>query len=182
MADTISVVKGDIQTYNMHIYPGETPTGLWASLMAQNLGHIRGNYTCHMECSDTAIIRTAGDPFGGWAMLNSFDLPWPMLGSHARLSYYFNLYEGHTGVFRHGVYIWVGEGLLWQSAYYYTEDMNVGDTERIAFEWTMEEAGLDAHLDDEKVRVNVWAEMYGGGYSWISRTNEYHFCVAERPF
>jgi hypothetical protein len=182
MADAITVQKGHIATYNMHVYPGEIPTGVWASLMAQNLGHIKGNFTCHMESSPMYDIDVIGG-FSGWALANSFDLPWPPLGSYARIGYYFYVSAGAGEAdFVHGLYVWVvGETDPIFEKLVYTPNMDVGEATRVTFEWTMIEAGLDQYFDDEKVRVNVWSARQDGQL-WEARVNEWLFCVANRPF
>lgn len=151
MAETIVVQRGNIATHNMHLYPDETPTGMWASIEAQNAGLVAGNWQNHLICTrDSWQLDTFGQ-YPHVEQVNQWRMRWPRLGSYSRLS--FSAWASPT----YRDYIL----RLWPSNYsapLYVATITVLPLlhawGRVTFEWSMDKAGLSSHLN-----TAVWVEL-----------------------
>lgn len=186
MAETIAVQRGTHYTHNMHIYPGEMPTGVWASIEAQSAGYVAGIWQNHLACSPWGEIWevTHQDDYHYPLQLQQWRVNWPPLGSYARLSF---------TVQKFGAWHWFEFIVrLWNDSYsatFYdgtvTKEMYSGDSDRITFEWDVGKCALADHME-----TNMYVEVLGmltvpdPGYpeSWRCDVSEFLMITANRPF
>lgn len=187
MADAIAVQRGTVYTHGMHIYPGDSPTGVWASIEAQNAGLVAGMWQNHMLCSpDSEILEVQKaaiyDP--DVAELNLWYFTWPQLGSYSRLSFWANnvIGMGDTEApYEFYLRLWDldGAGIFWVGTW--RQAFSTGQTHRISMEWDMETVGLDAYLG------GTMAIQLAGGRSsnpengWTVRMNQFLLITANLP-
>ena len=186
MAETVVVQRGHIGTHNMYVHPGDRPTGVWASIEAQNAGIIAGNWQCHLMSSPAHNWWEVQHSSPGWdvEMLNFWRLNWPRLGSYTHLSFWaknIELVDKYSFVLQIGVQ---GAGDNWFHAA--TVNYNFKDDERtkITFQWNMEDSNLNDHLDDDiKMRVLGYRRVEEGQpYGWIIKMNKWCMYTANCPF
>ena len=186
MADAIAVQRGTVYTHGMHIYPGDSPTGVWASIEAQNAGLVAGMWQNHMLCSPNSEILEVeqGAPVWVEKRLNIWRFPWPQLGSYSRLDFWLNASTGWDGWNLFNVYL-----RMWDPGYTapfhtatYTKSFELGQTRRVTFEWDMETATLAPHLDEAIFLEIVGRKTeYAGYHSWTVRMNQFLLITANLP-
>jgi hypothetical protein len=185
MAETLIVQRGHIGTHKMHIQGGEIPTGIWASIEAQNAGIVAGNWQNHIACSPTTEIREVEKtPYDAdYQMLNIWRFYWPRLGSYTRLSFtaYNSFGMDDPSPFRFVVHFKQAEAPY--SMIYYgtvTETFGVEQAKRITMEWDLSDTGHGYFNDD------VYVQVSGGrggdaGNGWKMRMNEFVLVTANCP-
>lgn len=184
MAGNLVVQRGHLATHNMHVYPGEVPTGLWASLEAQNGGYAAGNWQCHLFSTPGSEWWQVekSEPNWEWETLN-FWRPgkWPRLGSYAHLSFWAEDVE-QAGKFGFVLQIGVISG-DWFHAATVNYDFPAEGGEQITFQWNMEDSDLKNHLDDGiKIRLLGHNRVDGAAAVWILKMNKWCMYTANCPF
>lgn len=187
MAETIVVQRGNIGTFNMHVYPGDRPTGLWASIEAQNAGIVAGNWQSHLVCSpDIDMVEIDKyDPSPLPQQLNQWRVRWPRLGSYSRLSFWSLADAKGIGAAPEWDYIL----RLWDGAYttnFYSATLvlwhnEITYTERVAIGWDMEESGLSSYIDTDIFVEIIAMPSEDPDQDWTMRANEFSLYTANRP-
>ena len=184
MAETIVVQRGNIGTHNMHIHPDHVPTGMWASIEAQNAGIVAGNWQSHIVCtpySEELVVEKWG-PGYQYEQINSWNIRWPRLGSYTRLAF-----RSFAADFYWNYVVW-----LWNdshSATFYDATVvlkhNSDDyVERVVFEWDMEGADLSGWLN-KNITVELIARPLDNSSAnddWALGLREFSIYTANRPF
>ena len=192
MAETIVVQRGTHYTHNMHIYPDDPASALWASLEAQNAGYIQGMYQNNMLCTPMShVIEVEKTWVHTYSQqLNIFHfLRWPLLGSYTQLSFDVKNIQQLQGAYDddgpHMFVVYLRAGFNSPSIYRgtITEYFEPDETKRITFRWTMEEATLDDELE-QIIVVNVIANRYLEEFrehGWILETKLWSMYTASLP-
>uniref|UniRef100_A0A6M3ITL6 Uncharacterized protein n=1 Tax=viral metagenome TaxID=1070528 RepID=A0A6M3ITL6_9ZZZZ len=190
MADTIAVQRGTHYTHGMHVYPGETALGVWASIEAQNAGLAAGMWQSHLVCSSDLWTREVEQANPVWVerQLNLWRVPWPHLGSYSRLSFWAHMYGGFLAWndFDFRVKLWDSAytATFWSGSVTYSFDYDTAETHRVFLEWDMGEATLAPHLGEA-----IFVELTGikhshvepEGLAWSLRMNEFLLITANLP-
>lgn len=188
MAETLVVQRGNIGTTKMHIEPGETPTGLWASIEAQNAGIVAGNWQNHLVCAPSSETMSV-TCINSWLVreANAWRMRWPVLGSYSRLSFWAYAQDFRVGVFNQMdfyVNLWnAGHSEIFYAGTV-TESCVEGQTRRITLEWDMESTGLSGHIN-----TNIFVELkarrtinnFPASNIWTFRMNEFTLVTANCP-
>ena len=185
MAETIVVQRGNIGTHNMHIHPDHVPTGMWASIEAQNAGIVAGNWQSHIVCtpySEEVVTSGLWSSFN-YEQINNWNIRWPRLGSYTRLAFR-SVAPDWWGSTDYVVRLWNDS----HSATFYDATVvlthNSNDyTERIVFEWDMEGADLSSWLN-KYISIQLLArptedQSLPGG--WLIKVREFSMYTANRP-
>jgi hypothetical protein len=174
MADPIVIHSGRIGTRGLHVYPGETPTADWASVMADNVGLIRGNYQNHMQTWSRSVTVSGTSQ----ELMTRFCIApqWPPLGSYCRIAYTIRPTKNFYDSVVTSEYMWnyiyfldetyetLGDlepgvrfaTIAWQSRH---QPNNSGgdqwDSTRFYVDFTADEIGLWSY-PDERLRIEIW--------------------------
>jgi hypothetical protein len=185
MAETLVVQRGHIGTHNMHLYPDETPTGIWASIEAQNTGLVAGNFQNHLVCTPySEAIEVEHWWFGHSPQkLNYWRPRWPRLGSYTRLS--FRSFAAAVR-WQYTVQLWdAGHSAVFYDATVAVEHNDVDFVERITLEWDMEESGLASHLNTN-ISMYLYAKPLFPAPNppglYTMQVREFTIVTANRPF
>jgi hypothetical protein len=186
MADTIAVQRGTHYTHGMHVYPGETALGVWASIEAQNAGLVAGMWQSHLVCSsDLWTWEVSGGFNPVW--LNQWRVTWPQLGSYSRLSFWANARSGFLGGRELKFCAWfydAGYTAVFGNSGTAVVEWETDDTRRISLEWDMASATLAPHLGEAIfVELVAWRpyEVSPEPESWTVRMNEFLLITANLP-
>lgn len=190
MAETLTIQRSNIGTHNMHVYPGETPTGVWASIEAQNAGVVAGNWQNHLECTPSTDVLEAGVALV-WTevQVEQWRMRWPKLGSYTRLSFWAAA-DTWPAIADYNMDFYVR---LWNAGYtatFYAAtvtqefEYSVGLKHRITFDWDMSGANMSSHID-----TNIFIELvakktvsnHPGSETWVYNFNEFLIVTANRP-
>ena len=145
----------------MYVAAGETPTGIWASIEAQNAGYVAGNWQNHLVCTPKSETTQTSNPTDIWCslQLNKWRINWPGLGSYSRLSFTAYSYMGFIGWEDFSFFL-----MMWDASHttnFYTGTVlhafeNWDEARRITLEWNMDDAGLSSHLN-----TDIYLELVG---------------------
>jgi hypothetical protein len=165
MAETLVVQRGHVGTHNMHVEPGDTPTGVWASIVAQNTGLVAGNWQSHLVCSPSSEPMYVYGSHDAHSQVNQWRTYWPKLGSYSRLSFLVDIADDLAGFWEFTVRLWdAGYG----SVFYHgtvTAKLEGEGYNTVTLEWSMADSGLSSHINTNmSVELITWPTFFIYGY------------------